>query len=255
MLKAEYPLAIADHLGIPPHAGVAGPWMSNQGTVLREWLLAVGEVLDVPYAGDKVTAMRALVEAVGMTWEPSTMASTDTPSGGGGNISLPAFEALLTGLQTQETAQRRRATNESAGPFVPSQPHAADDALVLGSIRRRRGQPYFRAALLAAYEGRCAISGCDAAAALEAAHIVPYGQGGTYDTSNGLLLRADLHTLFDLRLLSFGPGELYPVVLHPELSGTVYDDELAGLALRAPQHMSAAPSPPGLAAHRAGCDF
>src|SRR5687767_4870456 len=109
VLKSEYPLAIADYLGIQPHAGVAGPWMSNQGTVLKEWLLAVGEVLDVPYAGDKVATMQALVEAVGMVWVPSTMASTDTPSGGGGNISLPAFEALFAGVQSQQAAGRRRA--------------------------------------------------------------------------------------------------------------------------------------------------
>lgn len=254
MIKSEYPLAIADHLRIPPYEGVAGPWMSNQGTVLKEWLLAVGEVLDVPYAGGKVATMQALVEAVGMVWVPGTMASTETRSGGGGNISLPAFEALFAGVQSQQAASWRRAVNEYAEPFEPGVPDVANDDVVLASIRRRRGQPYFRALLLEAYEGRCAISGCDAPAALEAAHIRPYGQGGTYDVRNGLLLRADLHTLFDLRLLSFDTGAPNRVALHLELASTFYGD-LLGSPLRQPVARDAAPSSAALGAHRAGCGF
>jgi hypothetical protein len=41
---------------------------------------------------------------------------------------------------------------------------------------------------------------------LEAAHITPHCEGENYLTANGLLLRADLHTLFDLRLLSIDPA-------------------------------------------------
>jgi len=44
---------------------------------------------------------------------------------------------------------------------------------VLASIVRRRGQAEFRKKLLAAYRGRCAVSGCDVEDVLEAAHIVP----------------------------------------------------------------------------------
>jgi hypothetical protein len=54
---------------------------------------------------------------------------------------------------------------------------------------------------------KCAISGCGFAEVLEAAHIHPYcvGGEGTNDPSNGLLLRADLHILFDLHYLSIDP--------------------------------------------------
>lgn len=72
---------------------------------------------------------------------------------------------------------------------------------VLGQIVRRRGQQEFREKLLVAYEGRCAITGCDAIEALEAAHIVPYLGTETNHVQNGLLLRADIHTLFDLGCL------------------------------------------------------
>ncbi|WP_336979879.1 HNH endonuclease signature motif containing protein [Altererythrobacter fulvus] len=58
---------------------------------------------------------------------------------------------------------------------------------------------------MVAYEGRCAISGCDVREVLEAAHIMPYLGEETNDVRNGLLLRADLHTLFDLGLLKIGP--------------------------------------------------
>jgi putative restriction endonuclease len=40
---------------------------------------------------------------------------------------------------------------------------------------------------------------------LEAAHIVPYGQGGAHEVSNGLLLRSDLHRLFDLGYVTVTP--------------------------------------------------
>jgi hypothetical protein len=45
---------------------------------------------------------------------------------------------------------------------------------VLSSIVRRRGQSRFRDRLLAAYHGRCAVTGCEVEAVLEAAHIIPY---------------------------------------------------------------------------------
>jgi hypothetical protein len=66
------------------------------------------------------------------------------------------------------------------------------------AIVARRGQQAFRRRLLEAYEGRCAISGCDVEAVLEAAHIASYNGKATNDVRNGILLRADLHTLFDL---------------------------------------------------------
>src|SRR2546425_2776567 len=60
------------------------------------------------------------------------------------------------------------------------------------SIRTRsfkpRGQPEFRRKLLAAYGGRCAVSGCDAAEVLEAAHVVPYRGPGTNQVWSGFEL-------------------------------------------------------------------
>jgi hypothetical protein len=73
------------------------------------------------------------------------------------------------------------------------------------AVVMRQGQPAFRAELIEAYEGCCAISGCSAIDVLEAAHIVPYLGEHTNRTDNGLLLRADIHTLFDLGRLWVDP--------------------------------------------------
>lgn len=72
---------------------------------------------------------------------------------------------------------------------------------VLRLIDERRGQSAFRANLIAAFQGKCAVTGCDAVDALEAAHIDPYSVSHSNEPSNGLLLRSDIHTLFDLDLI------------------------------------------------------
>jgi hypothetical protein len=68
-------------------------------------------------------------------------------------------------------------------------------------VTLRQGQPAFRKTLMKAYEGRCAITGCTIPDVLEAAHISPYLGELTNHVTNGLLLRADMHTLFDRGLI------------------------------------------------------
>ncbi|MGB6014449.1 MAG: HNH endonuclease, partial [Nodosilinea sp.] len=103
------------------------------------------------------------------------------------------------------------------------EPLATEEAQkrVLVEIARRQGQTKFRQTLLNAYGYKCAITGFDAGEALEAAHIIPYAKTENNDPTNGLLLRADLHTLFDLNLLAIHPDTLQ-VVLHPDLQNTEY---------------------------------
>ena len=103
---------------------------------------------------------------------------------------------------------------------------------VLRSINVRRGQPDFRKRLLKVYGGRCAISGCDCEDALEAAHIRRYGGEDTNHIQNGLLLRCDLHTLFDIGKLGIDP-DTYRIVVADALLETVYS-RLKGKKLRLP---------------------
>jgi putative restriction endonuclease len=63
--------------------------------------------------------------------------------------------------------------------------------------RARLGQGTFRVLVTDAYQRRCAITGEKTLVVLEAAHIKPVSRSGPNRIDNGLLLRSDLHTLFD----------------------------------------------------------
>lgn len=111
---------------------------------------------------------------------------------------------------------------------------------VMRSVRDRRGQPEFRKGLLRAYDARCAITGCGIVELLEAAHICPYRGAHTNHVQNGLLLRADIHTLFDLELLWIDPDS-YTVQLATELRDSEYS-ALHGAPLRVPEAERCRPS-------------
>ena len=91
----------------------------------------------------------------------------------------------------------------------------------------RPKQEAFRQALLQAYGGCCAISGCNVAPALEAAHVANWRSEN--DVGAGILLRADLHRLFDAGLLVISCG--YRVVAAPP-----WYQELVGTRLRLPKN-------------------
>jgi hypothetical protein len=124
---------------------------------------------------------------------------------------------------------------------------------VLRSVALRRGQAKFRNALLVAYEGRCAVTGSDCEAVLEAAHIMPVAAGGADTVNNGVLLRADIHTLFDLGLLAIDVSS-WTTILSPDIRHGAYA-ELHGAAFRVPQNVRDAPSTELLASRRAECNF
>lgn len=101
--------------------------------------------------------------------------------------------------------------------------------IALRLIRQRRGQQSFRKSLLEIYESTCVISGCKIVDILEAAHINPYRGEKDNNVCNGLLLRADLHTLFDLDLIQINP-ENYLVEISDKLIGSEYE-HYEGLSL------------------------
>ena len=61
----------------------------------------------------------------------------------------------------------------------------------------RLGQGSFRIMVADAYERRCAITHEKTLPALEAAHIKPFSASGPHHMGNGILLRSDIHKLFD----------------------------------------------------------
>ena len=157
--------------------------------------------------------------------------------------------SLVSG-STKQVLEREAKSAEASDSFSPSD--AVDERRrVLAAIVRRRGQPAFRAALLNAYGGRCAMTGCDVVDALEAAHIHPYLGQASNAISNGLLLRADMHTLFDLYLVAVNPDSLR-IAVAPALRQSAYG-ELDGSALTSPVSADMAVSPQSLAWHCSQC--
>ncbi len=118
-------------------------------------------------------------------------------------------------------------------------------------IALRRGQAGFRTHLIGAYGARCMITGCTVEAAIEAAHIVAYQGPGSNHPANGLLLRADIHTLFDSDLIAIDADTLV-VLVSPALAGTEYQ-VLHGQPLLVTGPMT--PSRAALQVRRASVEF
>ena len=91
-------------------------------------------------------------------------------------------------LRLHEQAARESTTEQYLQPSLYSDPVA---------VRRRLGQGAFRSLITDVYSRRCAVTGERALPVLEAAHVKPVAEGGRHEVGNGLLLRADLHKLFD----------------------------------------------------------
>jgi putative restriction endonuclease len=102
-------------------------------------------------------------------------------------------------------------------------------------VEARLGQGTFRSRVTDAYGRRCAVTGERTLPVLEAAHIKPYSQDGPNRVDNGLLLRSDLHRLYDRGLVTIEPERLTFVVSdrirHEYSNGRVYYD-LAGRPLQ-----------------------
>ena len=108
-----------------------------------------------------------------------------------------------------------------------------------GTVYLRPDQARFRSTVMHAYERRCAISGVACSEVLDAAHIQPYVSEASHHVQNGLLLRKDLHALFDAGLIAFADD--YTTLVSPVLAETSYS-KLAGRRARLPKLKSDWPS-------------
>ena len=72
-------------------------------------------------------------------------------------------------------------------------------------VKQRLGQGTFRVWITDAYQRRCAVTDEKALPVLDAAHIKPVSSGGMHRLDNGLLLRSDVHTLFDRGYVTVAP--------------------------------------------------
>ena len=108
----------------------------------------------------------------------------------------------------------------------------------------RLGQGSFRLIVTDSYSRRCAFTNSPVLHVLDAAHIKPYAAGGTHAPSNGILLRQDLHTLFDRGYVTVTPEHRI------EVSSRIRDEfhngkeyyALHGQAMRLPEYGDRRPS-------------
>jgi len=116
---------------------------------------------------------------------------------------------------------------------------AASDSASMGQnrfgvpqlVRPRLGQGTFRVAVTGAYGSACAVSHEHSLPVLEAAHIRPYSNDGPHGVPNGLLLRADIHRLFDAGYVGVTPD--YRFVVSERLASD-WDNGKAYYAMRGP---------------------
>lgn len=167
-------------------------------------------------------------------WKPRTQAYRyyELDSGEGLLLWQRCREAARQ-LSEEEYSWTDKAWGERAARYGPGQ-----------LVRPRLGQGTFRIATLHAYERSCAITAEHSLPVLEAAHIRPYALGGTHEVSNGILMRADLHRLFDRGYITVTPE------LKLEVGRRLKDDfengrsyyPLHGTDVRAPRDVACRPS-------------
>lgn len=126
--------------------------------------------------------------------------SRNIVSGNSYDLTTPVGFALLERV--------RQALSRSTADAALSQDLAAKEGPRFGKpgmVRPRLGQGAFRVVVTDAYARRCSVTGERVLPVLEAAHIRPYAQDGRHELANGILLRSDLHKLFDQGYMTVTP--------------------------------------------------
>lgn len=158
------------------------------------------------------------------------------------------WDQVMTAAETTRQAAGQNRVTESHSTYVASGARYGEPKL----IRPRLGQGAFRLAVTDAYNRQCAITGGRVLPALDAAHIQSYGSGGEHVVSNGLLLRRDIHSVFDAGYITF--DEDMRVVVSDRVrsdfnNGNEYR-RLHGYALQLPQRSILRPNDERLRWHR-----
>jgi len=115
----------------------------------------------------------------------------------GRTLDLSTGEGLRIWSEVMDRIGRRRVIAEPA----PEGARYGPERL----IQPRLGQGTFRVLVTDVYRRRCAVTGERTLPVLEAAHVRPYAEGGRHELANGILLRSDLHTLFDRGYVTITP--------------------------------------------------
>lgn len=107
---------------------------------------------------------------------------------------------------------------EPIGDYLPIQD---EDKRQAYARRVRKGQSRFRKALHTLYGSRCAFTGTDEETVLEACHIISHAKTGDNSLDNGLLLRSDIHVLFDEHLMTLA-NDGQRILVHKDVTTPEY---------------------------------
>lgn len=197
----------------------------------RFWCSPCKKAFDEPVVETlSVTAFRA---HYGGTWQPL--------DGCLGKAELRELSLSRSDQQSIKKMDRHRtlAAIEARGARLPGRREV--DAgeghrpqVLPGGSRRatasvRRGQDAFRRALVRQYGLICAVTGAAPAEVLEAAHLRPFSDTQHHRVEEGLMLRSDVHRLFDSGLLAIDSDLVVHVA--PSLAGHALYSRLAGAPL------------------------
>jgi putative restriction endonuclease len=122
-------------------------------------------------------------------------------------------------------------------------------------VAPRLGQGAFRILVTDIYGRRCVVTGERTLPALEAAHIRPYGDGGTHEAKNGLLLRRDIHSLFDSGYVTVTTDLRFEVSrrIREEFENGRHYYGMHGQKIEPPKQRLQWPDPSALAWHNEHC--
>ncbi|GAB3852953.1 HNH endonuclease [Dactylosporangium cerinum] len=239
MFRAVRPGGIADwHLGSSFRLLKAGDTIWVYAGVPYSRIVARGVAVDGPRWSEAHACWRIYIQ-----WDTQTtrqLLSASTPP-----EVLSSSPRTVRTLDSAETDRIQDWLDAVRAPRPQILPKSRMRRLQ--QVLDRQGQPAFRAELMKAYHGRCAISGCDVSDVLQAAHIDPVASGGRDHVSNGLLLRADLHNLFDKTLIWVDGRNR--VRVDPRLKNSEYA-EFDGVLLRQPSGSASRPDKEALRRHR-----
>lgn len=151
------------------------------------------------------------------------------------------------GLALWERMQSRIGEPQHTSGFAEEQARFGQPTIILP----RLGQGTFRVLVTDAYGRKCAVSGEKTLPALEAAHIRPYSEGGEHAASNGLLLRRDIHSLFDAGYVTVTPDYRFEVSrrIREEFENGRHYYELHGKTIGVPEAAAMRPDGDALTWH------
>ena len=148
----------------------------------------------------------------------------------------------------QECLARATSQKGQALPVVSEEKQRYGKAVL---VEPRLGQGIFRIAVTDAYGRACALTGEHSLPGLEAAHIKPFALGGSHAVTNGVLLRSDIHRLFDRGYVTVTPDLRFEVSrrLKEEFENGRTYYPLQGSRIRVPTTAVERPDPGLLAWH------